>query len=186
MVTQLDGRKGGGSQKTFSFYLGDKVLQVTVKGEPGREELEISVGGKTFQVKTLGEGPGDGFAFLLNNKPRIAKIKETPNSIIIEINGSTISLGKTSTGAAARPLLQTVGKKSVALVKDAIQSRIPGKVVKVMVKIGQKVSPGENLVILESMKMEAAVQSDREGTVKDVRVKAGDSVSVGTILVILE
>ncbi|MBI4258592.1 MAG: hypothetical protein HY619_06520 [Thaumarchaeota archaeon] len=187
MPTRTDGPKDGDTQKTFSFYLGKKVLRVSVKGDPGAEELDVNIEGKTFHVKLLGEGPGGGSAFLFDNKPKVARIvRETSDSILIEINGVMINFGKTSTGATARPPLQPVGSKPVAAVKGGVMSRIPGKVVKVMVRPGQTVGQGEGLVILESMKMEATVQSDREGVVKEVRVKAGDSVSVGTVLVILE
>jgi acetyl-CoA carboxylase biotin carboxyl carrier protein len=57
---------------------------------------------------------------------------------------------------------------------------------KVLVKAGDRVSAGEALVILESMKMEIPVESPSEGTVREVRVEEGGVVQEGDVIAVIE
>ena len=60
---------------------------------------------------------------------------------------------------------------------------MPGSVLLVHVAPGDKVSEGDVLVVLESMKMELSVQAPADGVVADVAVAVGDRVTVGQPLV---
>ena len=57
---------------------------------------------------------------------------------------------------------------------------------KVTVQAGEKVSEGDTLVILESMKMEIPVPSPIDGTVSEVRVREGAVVQEGDVLAVVE
>ncbi len=63
---------------------------------------------------------------------------------------------------------------------------MPGTVLRVDVRDGQDVAAGEQLVVLEAMKMELAVSAPAAGTVTAVLVAAGDLVARGQALVELE
>jgi biotin carboxyl carrier protein len=67
----------------------------------------------------------------------------------------------------------------------AVKAPMPGLIVAVRVAEGDNVDAGQNLVILESMKMENELKAPRAGTVKSVKVKARDSVERGQALVTL-
>jgi acetyl-CoA carboxylase biotin carboxyl carrier protein len=67
-----------------------------------------------------------------------------------------------------------------------VAAHITGTVWKIEVKVGQQVSEGETLVILESMKMEMPVEATEAGTVKEIRCKEAQSVNEGDVLVVLE
>ena len=67
-----------------------------------------------------------------------------------------------------------------------ILSFIPGTVLEIMVKPGQKVSKGEDLMILDAMKMQNKLKCSMDGTVKSLNVKKGDKVSKGTALLEIE
>ena len=60
-----------------------------------------------------------------------------------------------------------------------------GKILKVDVKIGEKVTVGQQVAILEVMKMETPIVSSDEGVVASVEIKEGDSVEAGATLVTL-
>jgi biotin carboxyl carrier protein len=60
-----------------------------------------------------------------------------------------------------------------------IKAPMPGLVVDVLVAEGDKKEEGENIIILEAMKMENILKSEGEGTVAEVLVKKGDSVVKG-------
>lgn len=67
-----------------------------------------------------------------------------------------------------------------------VAAHITGTIWKIEVQVGQKVSEGDVLVILESMKMEMPLEAEEEGTVKEIRCQEGQAVSEGDVLVVLE
>jgi len=60
-----------------------------------------------------------------------------------------------------------------------------GKVIEVLVEVGARVSADDELLILESMKMEIPVVAPRDGVVQELRVSAGDTVQEDDILLLL-
>ncbi|KNX38740.1 biotin/lipoyl-binding carrier protein [Luteipulveratus halotolerans] len=66
-----------------------------------------------------------------------------------------------------------------------IASDLVANVAQVHVTVGQQVEAGEELVLLESMKMEIPVVPEFAGTVSQVRVQPGDVVQEGDVLVVL-
>lgn len=65
----------------------------------------------------------------------------------------------------------------------ALMTQMPGKVVKLMKKIGDKVSKGETVLILEAMKMENEIKSGADGTIKSINVKEGQALDSGFLMV---
>ena len=63
---------------------------------------------------------------------------------------------------------------------------LPGLVLKVMARPGQKVKAHQTLVVLEAMKMEHSIEAPHDGVVKAVHCKEGGRVSEGAVLVELE
>jgi oxaloacetate decarboxylase alpha subunit len=68
---------------------------------------------------------------------------------------------------------------------EPVAAPLAGNIFKVLVSPGQQVAEGDNLIILEAMKMETAVSAVRAGSIGDVLVKEGDAISVGDPLVTL-
>ncbi|MBS4211043.1 MULTISPECIES: acetyl-CoA carboxylase biotin carboxyl carrier protein subunit [Neobacillus] len=66
---------------------------------------------------------------------------------------------------------------------SSITSYMAGNVFKVLVKEGDTISPGEDVVILESMKMEIPITAEAQGTVSEVSVNEGDFVNEGDVLI---
>lgn len=61
-----------------------------------------------------------------------------------------------------------------------------GNVWKVVVTEGEKVHDGEDIIILESMKMEIPIRSEYTGTVKELKVAAGDFVNEGDVIAMID
>jgi len=62
---------------------------------------------------------------------------------------------------------------------------MPGKIVNVLVQVGDKVTRETEVLIHEAMKMENTIFADCEGIVSDIKVKVGDSVEASQSLIIL-
>ena len=67
-----------------------------------------------------------------------------------------------------------------------IEAHITGNVWKIQVVVGDSVSDGDEVIILESMKMEIPVESEDDGVVKEIRCEEGQSVTEGDVLIVLE
>lgn len=121
------------------------------------------------------------------------------NSAEVEINGVVykVEIDKqikpTKTPVIMRSVVAPSSDTEKATVKTSkpsepkgagfIKSPLPGVILNLLVKEGQKVKIGDKLLILEAMKMENNIESDKEGIVKTVRVRQGDAVLEGDILV---
>jgi len=60
-----------------------------------------------------------------------------------------------------------------------------GKVIDVKVKVGDAVNEGDEVVIIEAMKMELPISAEASGTVKEVKCKKGDTVEADGVLIVM-
>ncbi len=65
-------------------------------------------------------------------------------------------------------------------------ARMPGKVIDLRVNVGDEVTAGQTLLVLEAMKMEHPMNATEDGTVAEVRVAEGDQVEAGAVLLVVE
>ena len=71
-------------------------------------------------------------------------------------------------------------------VPGGLEAPMPGKVIAIRVQPGQAVAKGDELVVIEAMKMENAIRAPRAGTVKAVEAEVGQMVAPGRVLVEIE
>lgn len=67
-----------------------------------------------------------------------------------------------------------------------LYSNMAGNVWKILVNVGDQVEAGQNVVILESMKMEIHIEAEEGGTVKEIKINEGEFVNEGDLLLELE
>ena len=144
---------------TEVFFYGMKVGQeITVELDPG----------KTLIIKfiAVGEAEGDGTRpvfFELNGVPRTVRVQD-----------KTLKATKES-----RPKADPEDPGHIA-------APMPGKVVQVVVSVGEQVARGQKLLSIEAMKMETSVYSPILARVKEVSVRPGDAVEAKDLLLALE
>ena len=63
---------------------------------------------------------------------------------------------------------------------------MPGRIVRVLVNVGDRIPARQGVVIVEAMKMENVLRAPSEGTVTEIRVAAGSTVEAGAVLVMLD
>jgi acetyl-CoA carboxylase biotin carboxyl carrier protein len=76
--------------------------------------------------------------------------------------------------------------KKEVIQMSKIVAVMAGNVYKILVKPGDQVEAGQNVVVLESMKMEISITSGTGGTVNKVNVSEGDFVDEGDLLIELD
>lgn len=67
-----------------------------------------------------------------------------------------------------------------------IKSNMAGTILELMVNPGDKVENGQDVICLESMKMQMYISAEDAGTVKEIKVAVGDFVNEGDTLLVLE
>jgi biotin carboxyl carrier protein len=67
-----------------------------------------------------------------------------------------------------------------------VKAPMPGKILEVLVKVGDQVKEDDEMVMLEAMKMENPIYAPAGGTVKEILVKAGDSVETEQLMMVIQ
>ena len=88
--------------------------------------------------------------------------------------------------AAAAPEPAKVSRPAGGGGKSGIKSPLPGVILQVKVNVGDQVTKGQVLMVLEAMKMENNILSDKDGKVAAINVSKGDSILEGTDLIVIE
>ena len=89
--------------------------------------------------------------------------------------------------AAAAPAPATVSAPAPTITGgEKISAPMPGKILAVEVSEGQAVKRGDNLLILEAMKMQNEIKAPRDGVIKSLFITAGKAVTSGEVLLTLE
>ena len=102
-------------------------------------------------------------------------------------NGGTSAAPAAPAAKAAAPAVTPVpAQKASQTGNISVTAPMPGKVLAVKVKVGDSVTSGAPVLVLEAMKMENDIVAPKDGKVVAVNVKAGDSVESGAVLVSLE
>ena len=68
----------------------------------------------------------------------------------------------------------------------AIIASMPGRVIEVKVKVGDEVKHGQEVCVIEAMKMQIPTKSNQNGVVKEIKVAVGQAVAKGAVLIELE
>lgn len=83
-------------------------------------------------------------------------------------------------------LLKSLGLDNLNNVKvNDIKAPMPGLVLKTLIEEGQEFKKGDNLLVLEAMKMENILKAPADGVAKKIKVKAGDKVEKNEVLILL-
>jgi len=153
-------------EKEFNLEINGKDYSVTISDFTATT-ADVEVNGNKYKVgiKDL------GIEQVADLKPQFSAVA-APMGMPIAAGGS----------AAAEP---TLHKPASVTNASAIMSPLPGLIQKVLVKVGDAVAAGQNLLIMEAMKMENEIQAKSAGTVTAVNVKEGDSVEEGIELVVI-
>lgn len=158
----------------LEFSHNGNIHTINFQADEGKDDSFIfSSGEKEYRFNAAYVSP-NCFSILFNGKNIIAYVAESENSLYIHIGGRAVKLDK------AKDDRNSFAGDAVEFVsKDEISTPMPGKVVKVLVKQGEKVRAKQSLVIVESMKMENEIKSPTDGEVKSIHFGPGDLVKPG-------
>ena len=135
-------------------------------GEINAEYALIQVNGKEFRVDLKQLGLAKLMPLATMAEARAAAPAAQPASGVVPVPAVPSSPA-------------TVSGEASSLVK----APLPGLIVDVKVREGEKVKAGQIIVVMEAMKMENQIQATTDGTVKKIFIKKGDNVAEGNAMV---
>lgn len=164
--------------------VGDRVAWVNLLKQEGNI-LEVEVDGKVYNVDLMHTSDGTfsilegGHSYNIELVPHANKPKKyTAHTLYQTMEVEVID-------AEARYLLNR-GANGFGTNENTISSPMPGKVVKVLVKVGDEMEEGQTAIIISAMKMESEYKAPKSGKVKKVNVANGDTIEGDQILIELE
>ena len=104
---------------------------------------------------------------------------EGKTSKVIKVTKPTPASTSAATTAEVISTAKAAAKKSAGA---AVKSPLPGVIVDIKVRQGDRVTAGQHLLVLEAMKMENNIDADRDGIIVELKVNKGDSVLEGDTL----
>jgi len=143
-----------------------------------------------------------------NYNVQIDEVNETSTMAHVTVNGTPyeVEIAGASVAAASRPQVAPAPREAnsgmitpataspaskpvaapAAAAAGAVKCPLPGTVLAIKVAVGDTVTAGQTLVILEAMKMENNIDADRGGVVKQILVQQGATVMEGDNLIVIE
>ena len=157
----------------YSFYNKGANIKLKQKNEMYEIQSDWSVNEKIMQMS-------------VNQNNEFAKIDKIHNfnkySITIEDCSLDLIVSSLDTGK----LFKYMPEPKVEDLSKMLISPMPGLIKDISVKEGQKIKKGEQIVIIEAMKMENILKSEKDCLVREILVKEGDSVSADEVLINFE
>ncbi|HLL55951.1 MAG TPA: biotin/lipoyl-containing protein [Myxococcaceae bacterium] len=166
----------------FSKLRGQKEpvpVDIEVLGE-GR--FAITLEGKRHEVDALTLDHG-AVSMLIDGESYGVEFEEVGDEVAVLVKGQ-ITRVDVADERRLRMRAATAGFSAEG--KQVINAPMPGKVVKVLVKVGDEVKEGQGLVVVEAMKMENELKSPKAGKVTELFAKEGSTVENNAKLVVVE
>lgn len=142
--------------KTYRFKINGNEYNVAINSVDGTN-ASVTVNGTDYQVE-------------LENAPA-APVQAAPAAVPAAAPVQTAP----AASAAPKPAASGAGK--------AVTSPLPGVIIAVKVNVGDSVKAGQEVAVLEAMKMENSIEATQDGTVTAIHVAKGDSVLEGAAIV---
>ena len=146
------------------------------------KEYKYTINGNKYSV-TIGDIEENIAHVEVNGTPytvEMEKAPATPKKVVRPV------VAAAPAAAAAAPEPAKVSRPAGGGGKSGIKSPLPGVILQVKVNVGDQVTKGQVLMVLEAMKMENNILSDKDGKVAAINVSKGDSILEGTDLIVIE
>lgn len=144
------------NMKEYKFKINGKGYDVAIDTMEGNV-ASVTVNGVAYQVE-------------LENTPAAESDAATP--VMVQNPARPVA-----------PAPAAAAEKAAAGAGKAVTSPLPGVVIAIKVNVGDMVKSGQEVAVLEAMKMENSIEATQDGTVTAVHVTKGDSIQEGTAII---
>jgi biotin carboxyl carrier protein len=166
-----------------------RLLAVSIDGRERIVDIDdggIRVNGQAVDVDVKQAEPG---VWILRRgaEQTVAQVDGRGGKLVVELRrpGRDPQLIAAEVSDARRGSFVAPSRSAAAAAPITVRSPIPGRLIKLLVKVGDAVAAGQTLVVLEAMKMENELGAPRAGRVAEVRCAEGAAVEAGQDLVMV-
>ncbi len=161
----------------YEITIGGTTRAVDI--EPaGEGRYRVSWPGESHEVDLLRPTP-EAYQMLIDGESWEAGCVVSPEGFLVDVMGLTTEVGVIDPRRKALKL-------AAGAVTGMLSTQMPGRVVRLLAKVGDVVKKGQPVIVVEAMKMENEMKSPIDGTVAEVLVAEGQAVEAGTKLVRVE
>ena len=163
-------------------------LTIELDGKPSTVELSraenggfvCSIDGAAIDADIAEIYPGV-YSILIGGQSLEARVDSHANDLLISVAGREFS----ATVRDPREWKRKHGGSVASEGRQQVIAPMPGKVVRVLAKAGDKIEAGQGILVVEAMKMQNEVRAPKSGQVERMLVSEGQSVNVGEVLAVV-
>ncbi len=183
VALQMDERHLGSPDRSFVV-----IDQTGTRAEVRIDRLEqisanIGVDGSNFALSGRLRVPVHLFDGTINEVPMAVQIRHHGHKIALSWGSSRLDL--TVLPARFAPMLDLMPPPAEGAGADEICAPMPGQITRLLVAPGDEVQKGQDVAIIEAMKMENILNSEARGIVREIAVAVGDNLNVDDLIMAL-
>jgi multidrug efflux pump subunit AcrA (membrane-fusion protein) len=180
----------------FEVEVGGVMRSVEARGPEAlldgrRFHIDVAMAGhvSSLILDPAGVGPDDRGG--PTRSYEVGVVERTAGDLTVYVNGCPVAVrcsrsGRRRGGFGGRPRGDSAGAEVVAGSRQNVVAPMPGRIAKVLVKVGDVVAARQGLVVVEAMKMENELRSPCAGTVTAVPTVEGALVAANAVLVVID
>lgn len=143
------------------------------------KQYRFKINGNDYNV-VINSTEGKTASVTVNGTPYQVELEEAPAAPVQAVPAQAAPI---QTAPAAAPVPAPAAKPAASGAGKAVTSPLPGVIIAIKVNVGDTVKAGQEVAVLEAMKMENSIEATHDGTVTAVHVAKGDSVLEGASVV---
>ncbi|MEO8028477.1 MAG: biotin/lipoyl-containing protein [Bryobacteraceae bacterium] len=160
-------------------------------------KLAVEILGRSVSLEFKQDGTGVRYGFdgenereatVVEIQPGVYSVLANGRSYDVRMAGQTVHLCGHAIDVEVRDPREWSASNSSAggQGRQQIVAPMPGKVVRILVAVGDVVEAGQGLIVVEAMKMQNEMKSPKSGTVLEIKTTEGATVAAGDVLAIIE
>jgi len=166
----------------YSATIDGKSYVVEVKEISGKAELSLD--GRPVSMDAVELKPRGPFSVLIDSRSVEVQVEKNSAGYVVHLDGLAFECRLEDERVARLKGLTASGGGSHR--GKELRSPMPGLVLEIGIKEGDRVQAGQRLVTVEAMKMENEIRAAFEGRVKSIRVKPGKAVEKNEVMIVFE
>ena len=144
------------------------------------KQYRFKINGNDYNV-VINSTEGKTASVTVNGTPYQVELEEAPAAPVQAVPAQSAPIQTVPAAAPAQPA--QAARPAASGAGKAVTSPLPGVIISVKVNVGDSVKAGQEVAVLEAMKMENSIEATHDGTVTAVHVAKGDSVLEGASVV---
>lgn len=168
-------------------------------------KLQAELNNEKHEIEIKRDGDGKVFARVDGREYELEASQPEPNIFLFKNEGKIYQIFVSPQTDFAAPFNVSIGNQNLEInlfdpkklrgsgVLNAkadgiaeIKTAMPGKLVRVLTRVGAEIAAGEGVLVVEAMKMQNEMKSPKDGIVKEIRFAEGATVNAGDVLAIIE